>query len=69
MLSLFGLCRNTLELLSKQEEDRRTVLQAEALKDQEAAMEANAVDASGILPAHLRQGQSSGTVFFTGLQS
>ncbi len=43
-----------MELLSKQEEDRRTVLQAEALKDQEA----NAVDASGISPAHLRQGQS-----------
>ncbi len=58
-----------MELLSKQEEDRRTVLQAEALKDQEAAMEANAVDALGISPAHLRQGQSSGTFFFTGLQS
>jgi hypothetical protein len=60
----FGLCRNTLELLSNREqEDRRTTLQTEALKHQETAMENGAVNASGISLAHLRRGQEFDIVF------
>ncbi len=53
-----------MELLSNREqEDRRTTLQTEALKHQETAMENGAVNASGISLAHLRRGQEFDIVF------